>query len=83
MEIKDYHEYVLCPYFIILGYQIYTFLQKTKKLTFFYAHNCVVFMDGLNVVAYLYKINQSQYHVIKRDNMLQKIRNTNDMLHVQ
>ena len=36
-----------------MGYQTYTFLQKTKKCTFFYAHSCVVFMDGLNVVAEL------------------------------
>ena len=28
------------------------FYRKQKKCTFFYAHNCVVFTDALNVVAY-------------------------------
>ena len=31
--------------------------EKTKKVQFFYVHNCVVFMDALNVVAKTFIVN--------------------------
>ena len=41
---------------------LYFSTENKKSVHFFYAHNCVVFMDGLNVVAYeisLWDVNQS------------------------
>ena len=32
--------------------KLYSSKEKTKSVQFFYVHNCVVFMDALNVVAY-------------------------------
>ena len=39
------------PIFNHFGISNLYFSTENKKCTFFYAHNCVVFMDGLNVVA--------------------------------
>ena len=39
------------PIFNHFGISNLYFSSENKKVYIFYAHNCVVFMDGLNVVA--------------------------------